>query len=201
VIGNFYDINNRFIFKKVFLNVLILAGPGCLLGAVLIAIILKLFLGYTSEDMTWSGALMAGSVLSATDPVAVVALLKELGASPKFGTLIEGESLLNDGSAMVFYFLFKEITIGNPATLGSVFMSFIRLAGGGTALGVLFGFISSLWLRRVIRDEILVSIISFITCYLVFYVAEFTEVKVSGILALVFLGFFMSAYGKTSISS
>jgi len=49
---------------------------------------------------------MAGCVLSATDPVAVVALLKELGASPRFGTLIEGESLMNDGTAMVFYQLF-----------------------------------------------------------------------------------------------
>jgi len=47
----------------------------------------------------------------------------------------------------------------------------------------------------------LVAIITFFTCYLVFYVAEFTPIKVSGILALVVLGLFMSAYGKTSISS
>ena len=46
---------------------------------------------------------MMGSILSATDPVAVVALLKELGASISLNTLIEGESLLNDGVAMVFY--------------------------------------------------------------------------------------------------
>lgn len=144
---------------------------------------------------------MAGSVLSATDPVAVVALLKELGASPKFGTLIEGESLLNDGSAMVFYLLFYEITIGNAASTQSVITNFVRLAGGGPALGILFGLLSSLWLRRVIRDEVLVSIITFLTCYLVFFIAEFTDVKVSGILALVVLGLFMSAYGKTSISS
>lgn len=63
---------------------------------------------------------MAGSVLSATDPVAVVALLKELGASPKFGTLIEGESLLNDGTAMVFYLLFYDMTIGKIGTPSGV---------------------------------------------------------------------------------
>jgi len=89
-----------------------LAAPGVLYGAILIAVIFKVFLGYTDEDMNWSGAIMAGSVLSATDPVAVVALLKELGASVKFGTLIEGESLLNDGTAMVFYQLFLGITKG-----------------------------------------------------------------------------------------
>jgi len=44
-----------------------------------------------------------GAILCATDPVAVVALLKELGASVTFNTLIEGESLLNDGTAMVFF--------------------------------------------------------------------------------------------------
>lgn len=46
---------------------------------------------------TWSISLLLGGLLSATDPVAVVALLKELGASKKLNTLIEGESLINDG--------------------------------------------------------------------------------------------------------
>jgi NhaP-type Na+/H+ or K+/H+ antiporter len=145
--------------------------------------------------------MMAGSILSATDPVAVVALLKELGASPKFGTLIEGESLLNDGTAMVFYMLFYDICIGKEATPQTVVTGFIRMAGGGPLLGILFGLLSCLWLRRVIRDETLVCIITFLACYLVFYIAEFTDVKVSGILALVVLGLFMSAYGKTNISS
>jgi len=49
---------------------------------------------------------MMGSIISATDPVAVVALLKSLGASKKFQTIIEGESLINDGTAMVFFMLF-----------------------------------------------------------------------------------------------
>lgn len=49
---------------------------------------------------------MLGAIVSATDPVAVVAMLKSLGASIKFQTVIEGESLLNDGTAMVFFLLF-----------------------------------------------------------------------------------------------
>jgi len=48
-------------------------------------------------DWNWSTGLLLGGLLSATDPVAVVALLKELGASKKLSTLIEGESLMNDG--------------------------------------------------------------------------------------------------------
>lgn len=62
--------------------------------------------------MTWYMALTLGCVLSATDPVAVVALLKELGASARFNTLVEGESLLNDGTAMVFFMLFLNLAKG-----------------------------------------------------------------------------------------
>ena len=52
----------------------------------------------------WLASMLFGAVVSATDPVAVVALLKDLGASKKLGTLIEGESLLNDGTAIVALF-------------------------------------------------------------------------------------------------
>lgn len=94
-----------YIFKRALFNIILLAAPGVLWSAVILAISLKWICGYTWEDdqVSWAGALTMGAVLSATDPVAVVALLKELGASVRFGHLIEGESLLNDGTAMVFY--------------------------------------------------------------------------------------------------
>jgi NhaP-type Na+/H+ or K+/H+ antiporter len=56
----------------------------------LLGIVFKVFLFYGSDDMSWYEAFTLGAVLSATDPVAVVALLKELGASVRFNTLIEG---------------------------------------------------------------------------------------------------------------
>ena len=87
------------------INILLLAGPGVLWGAVIIAFIFKNILGY-GDDLSWTEALALGCVLSATDPVAVVALLKDLGASVRFNTLVEGESLCNDGTAMVFFMLF-----------------------------------------------------------------------------------------------
>ncbi len=71
------------------------------MGAFMLAICLKIILSYS--EISWAGALTLGSILCATDPVAVVALLKDLGASARLYTLIEGESLLNDGTAMVFY--------------------------------------------------------------------------------------------------
>ena len=72
-----------YVFKRAIVNILLLAAPGVLWGAILLGFTFKGILGYGDEDMTWNGAFMVGAVLSATDPVAVVALLKELGASVK----------------------------------------------------------------------------------------------------------------------
>jgi len=63
-------------------------------------------------DFTWNAAMLFGSIISATDPVAVVALLKELGASKRLATLIEGESILNDGTAMVVFLVILDVAKG-----------------------------------------------------------------------------------------
>jgi len=189
-----------YIFKKVIINILLLAGPGVLLGTFFLAFVLKVFLGYDSDDLGWAAALTLGSIVSTTDPVAVVALLKDLGAHAKFNLLIEGESLLNDGVAMVFFTLFLNIAKDQKSGVGEVVINFIQLVGGGPILGFLAGIICSLWLKRITRDNILSITITFIACYLLFFVAE-TQFHVSGILALVTLGLFMSAYGKTKIDT
>ena len=64
------------------------------------------------ESFSWLSSLMYGSIISATDPVAVVALLKELGASKRLSTMIEGESLLNDGTAMVVFLVLLRMVEG-----------------------------------------------------------------------------------------
>lgn len=59
------------------------------------------------DEISWSASFTFSSIISATDPVAVVALLKEMGTSKQFNVLLEGESLLNDGTAAVFYIVFS----------------------------------------------------------------------------------------------
>lgn len=66
-----------------------------------------------------------GSILATTDPVAVVALLKELGAPLHINTLIEMESLFNDGVAMVFFTMFLNLAKGESATVGGGIVTFI----------------------------------------------------------------------------
>ena len=62
---------------------------------------IKLVLLYDDDHYTWKSAVMFGSILSSTDTVAVLSILKEIGAPKKLNSLIEGESLLNDGACMV----------------------------------------------------------------------------------------------------
>ena len=80
--------------------------------AILLSFSLKVILGYDDNSLTWAEALTLGCILGTTDPVAVVALLKELGAPLRTNTLIEMESLLNDGVAMVFFTIFLESSKG-----------------------------------------------------------------------------------------
>lgn len=81
---------NIFMFRKALVNILLLSIPGVILGSLLMAFVLKVILGYQDEDMNWMQAITLGCSLTSTDPVALVALLKEFGSTAKFNTLLEG---------------------------------------------------------------------------------------------------------------
>ena len=87
-----------------------MAGPMVVGSTYVSGATMYYILGYDAQPkFTWNAALLFGSIISATDPVAVVALLKELGASKRLATMIEGESLLNDGTAMVIFLVLLDI--------------------------------------------------------------------------------------------
>jgi len=142
-----------------------------------------------------------GSIISATDPVAVVALLKELGASRRLATLIEGESLLNDGTAMVVFAVILDIVKGEDLTFGDIVLKFMRLSFGGPILGILAGIFLSFILSRIHNQAVLEVNSTISVSYIVFFVAESTSLHVSGILAIVCLGLYMTNSGKTHISA
>ena len=147
---------------------------------------------------------MFGSIVSCTDPIAVVALLKELGASKKFNSVIEGESLFNDAVGMILYQIGTAIYKGSTSPL-SIAVMFVSLTGGGLVLGIVIGAIAAYFIKRMFNDDMLVVNITFICGFIAFFVAEsyLTEEKgimVSGIMTLVCLGCFMAAFGKSRIS-
>ena len=126
-----------------------------------------------------------GSILSATDPVAVAALLEEVGAPPRLKVHIGGEALLNDGAAIVFFTIFAERyfnelgkeDFGEEVDWGRGFELFFRMSLGGVAIGLGFGLgiLAILWLldRRFSREENIVEVTATAAiAYLGYYVAE-----------------------------
>ena len=168
------------------------------MGVFLTAVLMRFILGYQGE-FTWNHALLYGSIISATDPVAVVALLKELGVSKRLSTMIEGESLFNHGTAMVVFYIILEICKIEDLGAGAIIGKLCRLSLGGPALGILAGIILSFILKQIHNNGVLEVNSTILVSYITFYVAEDTSVHVSGILAICGLALYMSNYGFTSI--
>ena len=182
-----------------------MAGPMLIVSTFLSASMMYYVYGYNEEGtdgkFTWNAALLYGSIISATDPVAVVSLLKELGASRRLATLIEGESLLNDGTAMVVFLLLIEMVKGVEFTFFEIVLKFVQLSVGGPLLGIASGFVIKNIIHFIHDNYVLEVNATIFGAYLIFYIAEFTPLHVSGILALVAFGLYMSKSGKTSISA
>lgn len=89
----------------------------------------------------------------------------------RFNTLVEGESLLNDGTAMVFFMLFMDLAKGNASSVTGVVTNFIRVSLGGPLLGLLVGVLISYWIKRIIRDSVLSVNATFVGAFLCFYIA------------------------------
>ena len=138
--------------------------------------------------------------MSATDPVAVVSLLKELGCKASLAVNIEGESLLNDGTALVMYTILVKIVEGDESqNIGDYLITFLKMSVGGAIFGVSFGFIIVQWLRLVFNDSLTEITITLSGAYLCFFIAEYF-LKISGVLAVVCLGLYFGQVGSTSIS-
>jgi len=172
------------IIKNEIIQILILAGPVLLINSFLTALAMRYILQYDGL-FTFEAAVMFGALISATDPVAVVSVLKELGASRTLSTMIEGESLINDGTAFVMFSVTLGLVKGEPFEAVDITVVFFRLSLGGPLLGIVFGFIVSFWLRRINNNSILETNLTIITAFMVFYLAESWILEVSGILALV----------------
>lgn len=186
-------------FKRELGQIVLLATSAVVVSTVLTAIVIRYVLGY-DQEFGWYAALMLGAILSAPDHVAVVSQLKEVNADSRLETLIQGETLVNDGTVIVIFTTMMSGAIGSAADAGAVVELFFRLSLGGMALGLGFGLAVSVWLNRLVNQPVLETLLTLITTYLLFFTADGTSVHVSGALGTVTFGLYMSAYGKTLIS-
>ncbi|ONK75034.1 uncharacterized protein A4U43_C03F12640 [Asparagus officinalis] len=180
--------------KRCIGQMLLLAGPGVLISTFCLGTLLKVAFPY---GWTWKTSLLLGGLLSATDPVAVVALLKELGASKKLNTIIEGESLMNDGTAIVVYTLFYKMALGRSFSPGEIIKFLSQVSLGAVAVGVAFGIASVLWLGFIFNDTVIEITLTLAVSYIAYFTAQ-DAAEVSGVLTVMTLGMFYAAVARTA---
>ena len=144
--------------------------------------------------------LLLGAIVSATDPVAVVAIFKDLGAPKRLTILVEGESLFNDATAIVLFIILAAVMVGTAeASAGSAAVEFIKVFFGGIAVGLVASR-SMAWLIGTTRNMPLVEVtLTVVLAYLSFLIAEH-YLHVSGVMAVVTAGLVMGSYGRTKVS-
>jgi len=137
-------------------------------------------------------ALLFGALISATDPIAVIALFRDLGVSKRLGVIVEGESLFNDGTAAVAFQVILAGIATNQFDLVSGVRQFLVVAIGGGFLGLMIGYAASKLTAQVDEPRIEITLTT-IVAYGSYLLAE--QLHVSGVIATVLAGITVGNYG------
>ncbi|MCO5297403.1 MAG: sodium:proton antiporter [Fimbriimonadaceae bacterium] len=140
----------------------------------------------------WRPALMFGVLISATDPVSVIAMMKEANVQGRLKLLVEGESLLNDGAAAAFFAVALVAVTGEAPTAVEAAGSFLVTAGGGIAVGALVGGACLLLMGRT-TDHLVEVTITTVAAFGAFLGAE--HLHLSGVLATLVSGLILGNWG------
>jgi CPA1 family monovalent cation:H+ antiporter len=171
-----------------FAPVALLATAGVAMTVVLIGVLTNLSLG-----LSWASGMLLGAILAATDPIAVITLLRRLNAPPGLAAILEGESLFNDGTGVaVFSAVLATILTGAPS-FGDATVRFFEITLGGAAIGIAVGFIG-LALLRFAEDAPLEILATLVIAYGSYLAAD--VVHASGIVAVVVAGIVVARYGS-----
>lgn len=188
--------------KKLIANwlpIFLLAVPGLLIALTLLAVVLHLGTG-----LPWLLAMLVAAIVSPTDPIAALSLLKRLELSERLRAVIEGESLFNDGVGVAVFEVLQQLLLPSlglasvtAAFLGVSFfkldVEILWLLIGGPLLGVVIGWISSRFLRLV-DDHLFETMLTLCVAYAAYLAG--TLLHTSGLLTVVCAGLVVGSYGK-----
>jgi CPA1 family monovalent cation:H+ antiporter len=181
---------------------LVLAIPGLLISTALIGAIMHTVGPSVGFEVSWAEALLLGSILSATDPVAVISLFGQLGAPKRLTVLVEGESLFNDATAIVISRIILGVMAAGvfvPETLLMGLIEFVKVFFGGLVVGAALAWLAGTVIGKVRSDSFIEITATTVLAYLSFYVAEH-NLHLSGVMAVVAAGVMIGGWGKTKIS-
>lgn len=182
------------VLKQNWLPIGSMATLGVLLCTFLVGLVVSGLGGFN-----WQLSLVFGAMIAATDPVSVVAMFRKLGVPKRLTMLLEGESLLNDGTAVVvFRIVVGMIAAGGSISLSDAGTSFLTVIIGGLVIGVTAGLFFS-WLTRFFDDPSLEITFTVISAYGTYLAAE--HFLVSPVIAVVTTGLILGNYGSRSAMS
>jgi CPA1 family monovalent cation:H+ antiporter len=181
-----YNIDVRLLMRNL-VTILFLAIPLMLLSTLITAVLVYYGIGH-AQGFPWIAALLTGALLSATDPVAVVAICRQLGVPEHLVLLLEGESLFNDATAIVVFSVFIAIATqdAGPMSLTEGGLFFLRVFSGGLLCGAIIG-AGFLLVTRLATTAVTRAAASLICAYLAFAIAE-SVLHVSGVMAVLVAG-------------
>jgi Na+/H+ antiporter len=137
--------------------------------------------------MSWEAAFVLGAIVGPTDPVAAIATFSRIGAPARLRLLVEGEAMINDGTALVAYRVALVAAVEGTFSAGDALLDFVASAAGGVAVGVAVGWLGTQAIRR--QSDVALSIfVTVIVAYSSYILAE--EAHVSGVLAAVGSGIY-----------
>jgi CPA1 family monovalent cation:H+ antiporter len=173
--------------RRRMLPVGLLATVGVALTVLLIGTLSHLILG-----LSWASGMLLGAILAATDPIAVVTLMRRLKAPGGLSAILEGESLFNDGTGVALFTAVLATILSGSPSLGDAAVRFVEITLGGAAIGLAVGFLGLLLLRFA-EDAPLEILATLVIAYGSYLAADI--VGASGIVAVVVAGIVVARYG------
>lgn len=179
--------------KEQFRPVLIFSTVGVLISTFVVGFGMFYLLPFLGVQLPFIYCLLFGALISPTDPVAVLSILKQANVSKSLETKVAGESLFNDGMAVVIFSVVLQLAIGEQVDLGleSIGMLLLKEAGGGLLLGIILGWITSRLMREV--DDYIISVLVTLSVVMGGYLIA-RQMHISGPLTMVAAGLFMGNF-------
>ncbi len=158
-----------------------------------VAVVAHVLLG-----LSWPIAFVLGAVLSPTDAVAASAIAKRMGLPQRLVTVLEGESMVNDATGLVVYTFAVAALVSGSFQPGAASLQFVVVSLGGLVVGLVIGWPLA-WLHRHLDDAPIEITITLLTPFAAYLLAE--EVRVSGVLAVLSAGLYLSRHSSRFFSS
>src|SRR5215469_11681138 len=168
-------------------SLLLLANFGVLVAAFVVG-----YLVHWSTGLPVSAALLFGAIISATDPISVIAIFRDLHMERRLSVIIEGESLLNDGTAAALFQILLAGVIAGHLALTTGIVQFIHAVLGGAILGMVLGYVASRITGKINDPEVEITLTTVVAyaSYLLAY-----QLHLSGIIATAAAGLIVGNLG------